>query len=101
MGLVKHEKIMAALERRALRYRKGDKIKIDHDEVLYNEAIDETGTVSTEGLTDSDTESWNDGLSVRVAEALETQELAGVADDLLEVQGVAPGKSGRNDKIDV
>ena len=83
---------MAVLERRALRYRKGAKIKIDHDEVLYNEALDETGTVSTEGLTDSDIESWNDSLSVGVVEALETQELAGVADELLEVQGVAPGK---------
>ena len=59
MGLVKHEKIMAALERRVLRYRKGGKIKIDHDEVFYNEALDKTGTVSTEGLTDSDKEYWN------------------------------------------
>ena len=54
MGLVKHEKIMAALEKRALRYRKGKEIRIDQDEVLYNEALDETGTVSTEELTDSD-----------------------------------------------
>ena len=75
-----------------MRYRKGGKIKIDHDEVLYNEALDETGTVSTEGLTDSDVESCNDSLSVGVAEALETQELVGVTDELLEVQGVAPGK---------
>ena len=52
--------------------------------------------MSTEGLTDSDTESWNDSLSVGVAEILETQELAGVADELLEVQGVAPAKSSRN-----
>ena len=92
MGLVKHEKIMAALERRALRYRKGGKIKIDHDEALYNEALDETGTVSTEGLTDSDTESWNDRVSAGMVEVLETQELTGVADKLLEVQGVGPRK---------
>ena len=36
MGLVKHERIMAALERRALKYRKGNKIRIDHGEALYN-----------------------------------------------------------------
>ena len=63
MGLVKHEKIMAALERRALQYRKGGKIKVDNDELLYNEALDEPGKVSTEGLTDSDAESWNDSAS--------------------------------------
>ena len=91
MGLVKHERIMAALERRALRYRRGNKIGIDHDKVLYNEALDETGTVSTEGLTDSEAESWNDSVSAEGVEALEIQEVAGVNDELLEVQGVAPG----------
>ena len=94
MGLVKHGK-NAALERRALRYRKGGKIKVDHNEILYNEALDETGTVSTEDLTDSDAEFWNDSASAGMAEVIETQELAGVADELLEVQGVAPGKKNR------
>ena len=75
-----------------MRYRKGNKIRPDHDEILYNEALDETGMVSTEGLTDSDVESWNDSFSAGVSEALETQELAGVTNELLEMQGVAPGK---------
>ena len=44
---------MTALEMRALRYRKVGKSEADHDEILYNEALDETGTVSTEGLADS------------------------------------------------
>ena len=57
MGLVKHEKSMAALERKALRHRKGRKSVVDQDEILYNEALDEPGNVSTEGLTDSDHES--------------------------------------------
>ena len=35
---------------------------------------------------------WNDSFSTGVAETLEAQELAGVHDELLEVQGVAPGK---------
>ena len=86
---------MAALERRALRYRRKDKIRLDYDEILYNEALDETGTVATEGLTDSDGDSWNDSSSAGTAEALEVQELAGVNDELLEVQGVAPGKKNR------
>ena len=83
---------MAAFERRALQYRKGGKIKVGHDEILHNEALDETGTVSTECLADSDAESWNGSASAGMAEALEAQELAGVVDELLEVQGVAPGK---------
>ena len=61
---------MAAFERRALQYRKGGKIKVDHDEILYNEALDETGTVSTEGLTDSDAESWNGSASAGMADVL-------------------------------
>ena len=96
MGLVKHKKIMAALERRALRYRREDKITVDYDEILYNEALDETGTVTTEGLTDSEGDSWQDSSSAGIAEALEVQELAGVNDELLEVQGMAPGKIRRN-----
>ena len=87
---------MSALERRALRYRKGGKIKVDHDDISYNEALDETGTVSTEGLTDSDSESWNGSASAGMAEVLEVQELTRVADELLEVHGVAPEKNRRN-----
>ena len=70
MGLVRHDTIMAALERRVLRYRKGRKSEVDHDEILYNEALDETGTVSTEGLTDSEHEheSWDDRSSAGRAE---------------------------------
>ena len=67
MGLVKHGRIMAALETRALRYRKGNKMRTDHDEILYNETLDERGTMSTEGVTDSDVESWNDSFSTGVA----------------------------------
>ena len=89
---------MAALESRALRYRNGNKTGTDHDEILYNEALDETGTVATEGLTDTDVEPLEDSTSTEGAEARETQEVAGVNDELLEVHGVALGKSGRNDQ---
>ncbi len=54
MGVTKHSKVLSALEKRALRCcRKGQK-EVDQEEVLYNEALDETGTVLTAGLTDSD-----------------------------------------------
>ena len=92
MGRVKHEKILADLEGRSLRYRKGGRLETNKDEILYNKALDKTRTVSTEGLTDTDAESWNDNASACTAEALATQGLEGIADELLEVHGVAPGK---------
>ena len=65
---------------------------MDQDEILYNEALDETETVSTEGLMNSDSKSWDDKTSAGRAEELKVQELAGVADELLKVHGGAPGK---------
>ena len=62
------------------------------DEVLYNEAIDETGTVSTAGLSDADEDSWGDGNKYSLAATLEREEVAGIADELLEVHGVAPNR---------
>ena len=63
MGLTKHTNILTALETRATRYRNKSKGKVDMDEVLYNEAIDETGTVSTAGLSDTDDDSWGMGIT--------------------------------------
>ena len=57
MGITRHTRVMSALEKRALRYRRKGQDKQDQDEVLYNAAVDETGTVSTQGLTDSDDDS--------------------------------------------
>ncbi|MEJ2137350.1 MAG: hypothetical protein P8X86_19155, partial [Desulfofustis sp.] len=61
------------------------------DEALYNEAIDETGTVSTVGLTDSDSEGEGEHITAATATYLEREEIEGVCDDLLTVHGVAPG----------
>ena len=60
LGVTKHTKILSALEKRALRYRRKGQKEVDQDEILYNEALDETGTVATACLTDSDDESWGD-----------------------------------------
>ena len=60
MGLTKHVRVLAALELRALRYRNKEHTQVDQDQVLYDQAMDETGTVDTAGLTDSDTESMGE-----------------------------------------
>ena len=53
MGITRHAKVLGALEKRALRYRRKGQAPIDKDKALYNEAIDETGTVPLGGLLDS------------------------------------------------
>ena len=88
MNRTKHQSILTALEKRALRYR--SKEVVDMDEVLYSNAIDETGTVATEGLTDSDSE--GDNLCLYGTELMEIEEIRNVSDDLLEIHGVAPIK---------
>ena len=54
MSRTKHAKVMSALEKRALRFCNKGQRQVDQDEVLFNKAIDETGTVLTVGVTDSD-----------------------------------------------
>ena len=96
MGVTKHSRVLSALEKRALRYRRKGQKEVDQDEVLYNEALDETGTVSTAALSDSDDESLGSGTfreSITAAEAafLEREAISGISDDLLNVHGFAPG----------
>ena len=92
MGLTKHNNILSALEMRASRYHNKGQNKIDMNEVLYNKAIDETGTVATENLSDSDADSYGDAQIEIQASMLEIEEISGVADKILEVHGVAPEK---------
>ena len=105
MGITRHTKVMSALEKRALRYRRKGHDNQDQDEALYNAAVDETGTVSTQGLTDSDDDSVSTkgesaageytnvgGSTVEIEASIkEISEIQGVADELLTVHGVAPG----------
>ena len=82
MNITKHNKVLSALEARALRYRnKGQ--QIDYDDRLYQDAIDETGTVSTADLTDSDTDSeYSESLytqPINITEQLEMMEYRGVS----------------------
>ena len=94
MGLMRRSKVLLALEKRALRFCRRDQCQgqVDLDEVLFNKAIDETGTVSTAGLTDSDNESFgNKTIAEAEATYLELEEVGGVSDELLTVHGMAPG----------
>ena len=93
LGVTRHTKVLTALEKRALRYRRKGREEKDYDETLYEEAIDETGTVATgelvePSLTDS---SADDYMSSAIASMLENEEIQGVSDDLLNIHGIAPG----------
>ena len=46
MGLIKHVNILTALEMRALRYHNKGHAKVDQDKILYNKAMDKTGTIA-------------------------------------------------------
>ena len=54
MGLIKHVNIIAALEMIALRYHNKGHAKSDQDEILYDESMDETGTIDIAELSDFD-----------------------------------------------
>ena len=56
MGLIKHVNIIAALEMRALRYHNNGHTKADQDKILYDEAMDKTGTIDTAELSEFDTD---------------------------------------------
>lgn len=92
MNLTKYNNTLYALEMRSLRYRNKDQNKIDMDEVLYNEAIDKTGVVTTENLSDSDVDSEGNTQTETQVTILEVEKISGVADKLLEVHGMSPGK---------
>ena len=59
MGITKHVSInvLAALELRALWYWNKVHTRVDQDQVMYDEALNETGTIDTMGFIDSDTKS--------------------------------------------
>ena len=61
MGLTKHTAILTALEMRDFGCRNKSKGGVDMDEILYNKAIDKTGTVATAGLLELDEDSWGEG----------------------------------------
>ena len=51
MGLTKHVNILAALEMRALWYHNKCNAKADQDKIMYDEAMDGTGTIDTADIS--------------------------------------------------
>lgn len=96
MAVTKHQKVLSALEKRALRYRDiGGRKRYA---TTPGDSIDETGTVETEGMTDTDSDvnsicSKTDSTDEDILIAQEERAaVEGVDDELLRVHGVAPGK---------
>ena len=54
MNITRHQSVLLCLEKRALRYRKDRPTLEQMDEVLYQEELDETGTVLIGSLRESD-----------------------------------------------
>ena len=88
MSITKHSRVLSALEKRATRYRNRNVNEADPDERLYREAIDETGTVATAALTDSDDESMSSAEKVSPRRFLDSN----ICEDLLKIHDIAPGK---------
>ena len=78
MNITKHASVLSALDKRALRYRRKGQTQ-DYDDILYDEALDETGTVDTERITnvESDPDStWLPSFNVeQISRTTEQQEM--------------------------
>ena len=94
IGLIKHVNILAALKMRALRYHNKGHAKADQDKILYDEAMDKTGTIDTAELSDFDADALGEQYQkILTATTLELKEIMEIADEILEVCGVAPGRN--------
>jgi hypothetical protein len=72
MNQTKHQRVLSVLEKRALRYRS----KFSGLEDLHSgDNIDETGTVSTEGLTDSESDCDSDSISFNNNKSIRQSEI--------------------------
>ena len=94
MGVTRHTKVLSDLEKRALVYRRKGQKEVDQDEALFNEALNETLTVSTLSLTDSDDESLGTIFTTAEATYLENEDFQGVSYNLLSMHGIVPGPKG-------
>ena len=76
MGLTKHVNILSELEMRAFWYQNKGHTKEDQDEILYGEAMDETGTIDTEELSDFDANALGEQYQKNLTpKTLETEEI--------------------------
>ena len=93
---IKHQKVLAVLERRALRFRErrgGGSALVERSQ--KEDSLDDTGTVSTEGLTDDESEGeermHQSDYELRMMEIFSA---VGVQEEVLTVHGTAPGLKG-------
>ena len=95
LNRIKHQKVLAVLEKRALRYRCGGRRVGLEKKSKGEDPIDDTGTVLTEGLTDDDSKDgelvWQMLIDVRQEEVFSA---LGVQEEVLQVHGMAPGTKG-------
>ena len=93
MSRIKHKKVLAVLEKRALRYQNGGhRYGSGRDDERGADSIDETGTVATGSLIDDDSEAEEVArLTEREIRQEELTAALGVQDEVLQVHGVAPG----------
>lgn len=92
LSRIKHKKVLAVLEMRALRYKYGGGRKEKKRDEVDGDTIDDTGTVSTASLTDEESE--EEEVSQPSMQEVRQQELfdaLDVQDEVLKVHGVAPG----------
>jgi hypothetical protein len=82
-----HQKVLTALEQRAVRYLNSRTCEDLEDECLLDEAIDETGTLLHASERDGER-------SQVVVEEQLIKEIRGVLEYLLEVHGLPPGRKG-------
>ena len=60
---------------------------------MYDEAMDKTGTIDTAELSDFDADALGGQYQkILTATTLEMEEIMEIADEILEVHGVAPGR---------
>ena len=75
-----------------MRYHNKGHAKADLDEILYDEAMEKTGTIDTADLSDFDADALGEQYHKNLtATTLEMKEIMEIADEILEVHGVAPG----------
>ena len=92
MSRIKHKKVLAVLEKRALWYKYGRQCKEARRDEEDGDSIDETGTVSTASLTDEENEEEEVArMSMQEIRQEEIIAALGVQDEVLKVHGVAPG----------
>ena len=101
MSLTKDSRILSVLEKKALRYHRKGQGMVDIDEILFNEAINETGTVLTEGLTDTEDSTQGAITTQAMATYLGNEKVTGVKDNLLTIWSWARSKTRRSDQINL